>query len=186
MTSRLGWRRDRAPAYSARLCRRAFRRVGYEGGTVMTKRGSPVWQRLLERIELTPGGCWLWTGTKNPRGYGKMTIGGRRGTQKETHRLAYQEFKGEIPDGLVLDHLCEVRHCMNPDHLEPVSRYENMRRGHDYESLRAGGYRRTHCTYGHEYTEDNTYMSWTGRNWAQRCRTCLRAKRRKERAKERP
>lgn len=84
--------------------------------------------RLWSRVDVTPT-CWLWTGGLDGKGYGvKVKENGR---EQRPHRWAYELIKGKIPDGLVLDHLCRVRHCCNPDHLEPVTAEENTQRGVD-------------------------------------------------------
>ena len=70
--------------------------------------------------------CWIWTGPKNGSGYGIFSY---RGRNQSAHRVAYRLLVGEIPDGLQLDHLCRKRSCINPAHLEPVTRLENVRRG---------------------------------------------------------
>jgi hypothetical protein len=71
--------------------------------------------------------CWAWTGPLTAgTGYGYANINSRR---VGSHRAMYEHHKGLIPDGLELDHLCRVRHCVNPEHLEPVTRRENVRRG---------------------------------------------------------
>ena len=88
-------------------------------------------------------GCWLWTG-KTTNGYGVVDIGGRSGRLMKAHRVSYEAFKGPVPDGLDLDHLCRVRNCVNPDHLEPVTRFENLRRS----PLTSIG--KTACQYGHD------------------------------------
>jgi hypothetical protein len=97
------------------------------------------------------------------KGYGAFMVGGRN---VRVHRWAYETLVGPIPDGLVIDHLCRVRNCVNPDHLEPVTHRENIRRGE------AGAWNRvkTHCPQGHEYTPENTRYSGTTRN----CRECQR------------
>lgn len=100
------------------------------------KYGDADWQapteaeRFWSKIEVSSTGCWLWTSTLNNRGYARFVRARRRGFVL-AHRYSYTQFVGPIPEGLVLDHLCEVKHCVNPDHLEPVTNYENLRRaGH--------------------------------------------------------
>lgn len=84
---------------------------------------SPRWkEQFREKYEIAPGGCWLWTGSLSNDGYSFFQ--GRSG-----HRLAYETHRAEIPEGLVIDHLCRVRRCVNPEHLEPVSHQENVARG---------------------------------------------------------
>lgn len=104
--------------------------------------------------------CWLWTG-KLIRGYGRFTPAYRMGTG--AHRFAYADLVGEIPAGLDVDHLCRNRACVNPWHLEPVSRSENLRRGYE-----ARGPKPT-CKHGHDFTEANTYPRPGGHRG---CRTC--------------
>lgn len=71
--------------------------------------------RLMGRVEYDPnGGCWLWSGALVAGGYGTIADGGR---QMSTHRLSYKVHRGEIPDGLFVLHRCDVRACINPDHL---------------------------------------------------------------------
>jgi hypothetical protein len=74
--------------------------------------------------------CWLWTGARTKAGYGQITTSRRSAEHKRlyTHRLAWELLRGPIPDGLTIDHLCRVRHCCNPDHLDVVSMSENVRR----------------------------------------------------------
>jgi HNH endonuclease len=81
-------------------------------------------EKFFDRIEPT-GFCWLWTGGLNNCGYGQVTY---RGKTCSAHRAVYTELVGEIPKGLQLDHLCHIRNCVNPDHLEPITKAENMRR----------------------------------------------------------
>lgn len=104
------------------------------------------------------GPCWLWTGAKQSLGYG--TIGG--GTDK---MLAHHVLVGKPPKGLEYDHLCRIRNCVRPDHLELVTHAENVRRG-----LR--GQLVTHCPKGHAYTPENTRY-WQNRR---KCRACHRAR----------
>lgn len=101
------------------------------------------------------GPCEIWAGP-TLKGYGRARSG------ELAHRHSYRLAKGEIPAGLELDHVCKTPLCVNPDHLEPVTREENMRR-------RYATY--THCANGHEYTEANTYRRPNGHR---DCRTCIR------------
>jgi hypothetical protein len=93
-------------------------------------------------------GCWLWTGALNAQGYGKYGEG-------LAHRTAFILSVGSIPDGLQLDHLCRVRNCVNPDHLEPVTHLENVRRG-----LRGALFTpllTRSCGKGHPYPENRRW-----------------------------
>jgi hypothetical protein len=91
---------------------------------------------------------------------------GRRVATKAAHRLFYEQLVGPIPDGLQLDHLCRVRHCVNPDHLEPVTQTANVLRGIGPTAVNAG---KTHCVHGHPFTPDNTYINKQGNR---HCRAC--------------
>lgn len=84
------------------------------------------------------GDCWLWTARLKPDGYGifKNKLPDGRWIYVYAHRFAYESVRGPIPDGLTIDHLCRVRNCVNPDHLEPVTRNENMRRSRKAECRR--------------------------------------------------
>ncbi len=105
-------------------------------------------------------GCWEWTGALDPSGYGAFKD---KGKKINAHRWSYEHHRGTIPEGLQLDHLCRVRKCVNPDHLEPVTGKVNTRRG------LAGKLRATHCIHGHPYTWENTYWRKQG---DRECRTC--------------
>lgn len=94
-------------------------------GTVI--RGvTPPTQRFIEKWTLVDNGCWEWTGSRHPRGYGEFFDGS---TVVRAHRWAYEQFVGPIPEGLVIDHLCRNTGCVNPLHLEAVTQTENIRRG---------------------------------------------------------
>lgn len=123
------------------------------------------WQDRIRR----DGDCWLWTGPQTWNGYPKW------GDGSGAHRRIYELLVGPIPVGLDLDHLCRVRHCVNPEHLEPVTRRENLLRGDTVPARRAA---MTHCAYGHEFTEENTRW-YRGMRY---CRACNR-RRMEERAK---
>lgn len=75
---------------------------------------------------LVGDGCWNWTGRDSGNGYGMIRI---KGKTIMAHRAVWNLMRGDIPDGLVLDHLCRNTHCVRPDHLEPVEHGENIRRG---------------------------------------------------------
>lgn len=114
--------------------------------------------------------CWLWTGHVSVHGYGKFWADG---LNLGAHRWSYQYHVGPIPEGLHLDHLCRVRNCVNPAHLEPVTCQENLRRG---ETLNAANLRKTHCPKGHPYDAENTYRYSDGRR---ACKECNRIHNRK-------
>lgn len=83
--------------------------------------------RFLARVSVGhESGCWIWEGSRSPAGYGLISVDGR---YRPVHRVAYELFRGEIPDGLVLDHLCRVPACCWPSHLEPVTHGMNVARG---------------------------------------------------------
>jgi hypothetical protein len=122
--------------------------------------------------------CWIWDGaTKTKSRYGSFGFG-KRSFSVPAHCAAWRLLRGEVPAGLQLDHLCRRRNCVNPEHLEPVTCGENIRRG-DAPKL-AGTWQRarTHCPQGHEYSIENTYRH-PGTNYRS-CRICRESR---ERAK---
>lgn len=110
-------------------------------------------------------GCILWTGSTS-QGYGTFRVSGRH---TKAHRAAYEHAHGPIPPGLCIDHLCRTPACVNPDHLEPVTPKENVRRG------LAGilCQRVSHCCQGHPYSVANTGVRVDGQRW---CRACAKAR----------
>lgn len=141
---------------------------------------------IRERIEAncTPepnSGCWLWLASLNASGYGQLMTGSRKdGTKRPrlAHRLSYEAFRGPIPDGLSLDHLCRVHSCVNPWHLEPVTTRENIVRGVGPKILADMNRRKTYCPAGHLYDGANLYITPKGHR---QCRTCLNTKKRERR-----
>jgi hypothetical protein len=111
-------------------------------------------------------GCWLWTGACCGHGYGRFSP--KKGRMHIAHRFSYTNYVGPIPENLQIDHLCRVRSCVNPSHLEAVSARENTLRS---AGVTASNYRKTHCPKGHEYDFKNTYITAIG---GRRCRTCQR------------
>jgi hypothetical protein len=83
-------------------------------------------ERFLRKIEPVPSGCWLWSGGTDPTGYGRFCVADSR--MSYAHRYSYEFFTSAIPTGYDIDHLCRVRNCVNPDHLEAVTRSENLGR----------------------------------------------------------
>jgi len=87
--------------------------------------GTPAADRFWAKVDKSDT-CWTWTGSRNGRGYGLFMVA--PGSCVRAHRFAYELLVGPIPDGLQLDHLCGVKACVNPSHLEPVTNEENSRR----------------------------------------------------------
>lgn len=128
----------------------------------------PLEERFRERfVQGESDECWLWAGTINNTGYGVLKRGGTDHVVVLAHRLAVQLDGREIPEGLVIDHLCRVRHCVNPAHLEIVTNRENVLRGVSPPSQEA---RKTHCKYGHPLSGENLAHASNGRGRI--CRAC--------------
>ena len=118
-------------------------------------------ERFWSRVEKTDT-CWLWTGRLDKDGYAQMRHGGR---QPLVHRLSYENAHGVrlTPDQTV-DHLCNVRNCVNPEHLEVCSAVENMQRAVE---------RRTTCKRGHPITENSHYVHRNGKYVNRKCKACM-------------
>lgn len=122
-------------------------------------------ERFWSKVDKTDG-CWLWLGsTRSYRGYGRFTVDGRL---LMAHRIAYLLEVGPIPNDYQIDHLCRVRNCVRPDHLEAVTQHVNILRSEAPSAVNA---QRSECVHGHALTPGNTYVTPDGRR---QCRTCIR------------
>lgn len=134
-------------------------------------------EALVNRYVQLDGECWVWHGWKTPNGYGHVNI---LGLHFMIHRVFYEYFIADIPDGLHIDHLCRVRACVNPWHLEPVTQSINNKRS----TVSKHNTRKTHCPQGHPYDEENT-LRIPSRPTARYCLTCNREQSRVRRARKR-
>lgn len=131
---------------------------------------------LAANFEVDGNGCWLWQGALTNADYGRLNWKQDGITNVPgAHRVVLHAIGQPVPKGLVVDHLCRVRHCINPDHLEVVRQRENVMRS----PIAPGAINaaKTHCAKGHPYTPENTYV-WvhTTRSTITRtCKTCQRA-----------
>lgn len=124
----------------------------------------PLLDRIVEKVTVQDDGCWIWTGATS-FGYGRVRVDPKH--LRAAHCALWEEVVEPIPDGLELDHLCEVLACVNPDHLEPVTPRVNVLRSNNAAARNA---RKTHCLRDHELNEENTYHHGGRRH----CRTCRR------------
>jgi hypothetical protein len=125
---------------------------------------SPV-DRFWSYVDKT-GECWLWTGSLHNLGYpNRFLVDGER---IYPHRYSYELVHGPIPDGLTIDHLCRVRHCVNPEHLEAVTHRENLRRSP--VQVTTVNARKTRCIRGHRF-------SGRDKRGYRVCHTCIRLRR---------
>jgi hypothetical protein len=126
--------------------------------------------KFLSKITVDAStGCWLWTKYVGPHGYGMINVPASESdkTIQYAHRYSYAATYGAIPSGLDLDHLCRRRTCVNPAHLEAVTRRENLLRGN---TLTAAKVAQTHCSNGHPLSGENLYVNPA--SGSRNCRTC--------------
>lgn len=127
----------------------------------------PIMERIWDRTMPIPeSGCYVWMGALGTHGYGRIRISGRI---FRVHNVAYELLVGSIQAGLLLDHLCRVRACWRPEHLEPVTNRENIMRGTGITAINA---KKTHCHRGHALSGANLGTFKSGRY----CRECQRAR----------
>ena len=126
-------------------------------------------ERFWSKVNKTES-CWLWTRATSKHGYGAFMLDHKK---TYVHRLAYEMLVRPIPKGLTIDHLCRVRNCVNPAHMEVVTQGENASR-----QIHANS-KKTNCPSNHPYLGDNLYVSKTG---GRNCRECHRIRNRKGRS----
>ncbi|KKL82601.1 hypothetical protein LCGC14_1983150 [marine sediment metagenome] len=126
---------------------------------LMTGLKVPVKDRFWTKANKTDT-CWLWTANLDECGYRRISM---NRIMRGAHRISYQMIVGEIPEGLEIDHLCRVRHCVNPDHLEVVTHKANTERSVHRNSLKV------ECQFGHPFDKENTYNKGDG---SRGCRIC--------------
>ena len=160
---------DKTYARKGQVKGQPFRYInGHTGGRRVTDPQDRFWPRVNKDGPLWNGTpCWEWLGRIDRGGYGGFKADGYR--WMGAHVFAYENLVGPVPAGLVIDHLCRNRRCVNPDHMEPVIFAENILRGTGPTAVNK---RKTHCIRGHEFTPENTYIhkKYGGRM----CRECHR------------
>jgi hypothetical protein len=135
-------------------------------------RAVPFVQRFDSKWTPEPNtGCWLWFATINADGYGRVS---RDGRNQLAHRVSYELRRGTIPEGLCIDHLCRVRRCVNPDHMEVVTKGVNTLRG---ETIPAAHAARSTCRFGHPLTKPD----WSPKRLCHTCRLRWESERRERR-----
>lgn len=103
--------------------------------------------RFRAKVVALDNGCWQWTGSKNNRGYGSTALGNKT---MLAHRFSYIYHVGFIAEGMTIDHLCNKRDCVNPEHLKQATQYDNNMRG---SGVTAANKRKTHCLNGHDLAD---------------------------------
>lgn len=129
-------------------------------------------KRFWDKVQKTPT-CWLWTGSINVYGYGRFWLPEKQMTYP-AHRFIFESISGMVFKDLDIHHICEVKHCVNPDHLTVLTKADNVRS--------SGNTKKTCCPRGHEYSGNNLII-YRGRGWVERqCRICHYQRMRRKRS----
>lgn len=163
-------------AHAKGMCRAHYMRMWRHGSfDLPVRQKETIADRIAGYVARDPiSGCWLWTAAVSTTGYGVLGVNGVR---QYAHRLSYEAHVGPIAEGLTIDHLCRTRRCVNPEHLEPVTMAENIRRAAT----------KTHCIRGHSLEEHGYVRPDGGGRFCLRCAagrreaTCAAARERKRR-----
>lgn len=133
-----------------------------------------IMSSIIENVSAAPNGCIEWIGTRNNKGYGMIVVGYRcrksspnGAVMRRAHRVVWEIFVGDVPDGLCLDHLCRNRACVLPSHIEQVTVGENVRRG----EVRFNSKPQTHCRRGHAFVDQRPIANGHRKT----CRICAYA-----------
>jgi hypothetical protein len=138
-----------------------------------TKFPQPLLFRFMNKVAFSLSGCWRWTARLNADGYGQLKLNRRT---VRAHRVAYELFRGPLPEGKIGDHQCRNHWCVNPWHIEPSTTKDNVLSG---VGITAQNARKTHCPQGHPYNEQNTRRDKKGFRY---CRPCQKEAMRRWRA----
>jgi len=126
----------------------------------MGRKKQSIFERFSKSYTVSECGCWLSNSYKDKDGYCQFWVSADSKSMK-AHRWSYEHYIGKIPEGLTIDHICRVKHCVNPDHLEAVTNLENISRAKKMI---------THCRHGHELSGNNLYIRPDGDRGCRVCR----------------
>ncbi len=135
----------------------------------ITEESKSFKERFMDRVSIEPvTDCWMWIGAVNNKGYGVFNPSSNSGNTL-AHRWSYELYIGPITDGLQIDHVCNVRLCVNPEHLQLATARENQFAEHSNAQSKINK-AKTHCPRGHELIGDNIRWHGPDKTW----RDCMR------------